>query len=172
MPNSILRIFKKTHPFLSWNCKWTGGCTVLKTFYAKVRKKNRTRKAPFGQSGFGLNRHFKEVLKIDIMKDKEFNEAHRVYIAQCVGLKKQGLAKTEHIPLIVDKHRSFRYGTAAACKVGFCSLSVNIRSLKFIEIDGSFSPSLESALRSTILILSRRTSLPSFRIYFWARADV
>ena len=31
------------------------------------------------------------------------NEANRIYGAQCVELKKQGLAKTEHKPPIADK---------------------------------------------------------------------
>ncbi|CAH3180392.1 unnamed protein product, partial [Porites lobata] len=38
-----------------------------------------------------------------IIKDTEFNEANRIYEAQCVELKKQGLAKTEHKPPIADE---------------------------------------------------------------------
>ena len=34
------------------------------------------------------------------MKDAEFNKANRLYGAQCIELKKQGLAKTEHKPPI------------------------------------------------------------------------
>ena len=39
----------------------------------------------------GLSRHFKQVLNVDKIKKKEFNEASRVYEIQCVELKKQGL---------------------------------------------------------------------------------
>ena len=52
---------------------------------------------------FALCRHFKQELNIDIIKDTEFNEANRIYEAQCVELKKQGLAKTEHKPPIADE---------------------------------------------------------------------
>ncbi|CAH3169115.1 unnamed protein product, partial [Porites lobata] len=38
-----------------------------------------------------------------IIKDTEFNEAYGIYEAQCVELKKQGLAKTEHKPPIADE---------------------------------------------------------------------
>ena len=47
---------------------------------------------------FGLNRHFKEILNVDITKDTEFKEANKVLIAQCVKLKKEGLAKIDTIP--------------------------------------------------------------------------
>ena len=52
---------------------------------------------------FALCRHSKQELSIDIIKDTEFNEANRIYEAQCVELKKQGLAKTEHKPPIADE---------------------------------------------------------------------
>ena len=38
---------------------------------------------------FALCRHSKQELSIDIIKDTEFNEANRIYEAQCVELKKQ-----------------------------------------------------------------------------------
>ena len=52
---------------------------------------------------FGLNRYFTSVFNNDIIKDKEFDEANSVYEAQCVALKKRGLAKTEHKPPIADE---------------------------------------------------------------------
>ena len=73
----------------------------MKKFYAEVGKKEGTPhvKCSLCVIRLGLNRNFKEVLRIDIIKDKEFNEANRVSDeAQCVELKKQGLAKTEHKP--------------------------------------------------------------------------
>ena len=49
-----------------------------------------------------LNIHFKEHLDVDIVKDNEFKEANQVFIAQCVKLKREGLAKTNHKPAIDD----------------------------------------------------------------------
>ena len=39
---------------------------------------------------------------IDIIKDGEFNEANKVFTAQCVQLKKDGQAKVQHKPPILD----------------------------------------------------------------------
>ena len=45
-----------------------------------------------------------DITKLRIAEDVEFNEANRVYGAQCVELKKQGVAdiQTEHKPPIAD----------------------------------------------------------------------
>ena len=61
---------------------------------------------------FALCKHFKQELNIDIIKDTEFNEANRIYEAQCVELKEQGLAKTEHKAPIADEdiEKSYRCG--------------------------------------------------------------
>jgi site-specific recombinase XerD len=79
--------------------------SVLKSFYAEVRKKDGSEytKNSLCSLRFGLNRHFKSVFNYDIIKDKEFDEANSVYEAQCVYLKKRGLAKTEHKPPIADE---------------------------------------------------------------------
>ena len=86
---------------------------VLRKFYAEARKKdgNMYSKTSLCAIRFGLNRHFKQVLNVDIIRDKEFNEANRVYEAQCVELKKQGLAKTEHKPPIADEDIKKLYGS-------------------------------------------------------------
>ena len=75
----------------------------LRKFYAEARKKDGQMysKNSLCFIRFVLCRHFKQELNIDIIKDMEFNEANRVYEAQCVELKKQGLAKTEHKPPIL-----------------------------------------------------------------------
>ena len=39
---------------------------------------------------FGLKRHFKSARGINIINDVEFNEANKVFAAQCVQLKKDG----------------------------------------------------------------------------------
>ena len=51
---------------------------------------------------FGLNRYFKSTRGIEIINDVEFNEANKVFTAQCVQLKKDGQAKVQHKPLILD----------------------------------------------------------------------
>lgn len=50
---------------------------------------------------FGLNRHFK-TKGTDIIQDPEFAEANKVFLAKCVDLKRQGLAKVEHKPAILE----------------------------------------------------------------------
>ena len=54
---------------------------------------------------FGLNRHFK-TKGTDIIQDQEFAEANKVFLAKCVDLKQQGLAKVEHKPAILEKQPS------------------------------------------------------------------
>jgi hypothetical protein len=68
---------------------------ILKQFYAETRKQDGSQyqKSSLSAIRFGLNRHFKEILNVDITKDTEFKEANQVFIAQCVKLKKEGLAK-------------------------------------------------------------------------------
>ncbi|CAB4001790.1 Integrator complex subunit 9-like [Paramuricea clavata] len=79
--------------------------SVLKSFYAEVRKKDWSEytKNSLCYIRFGLNIYFKSVFNNDIIKDKEFEEANGVYEAHCVYLKKRGLAKTEHKPPIADE---------------------------------------------------------------------
>ena len=78
---------------------------ALRKFYAEARKKDGQMysKNSLCSIRFALCRHFKQELNIDIIKDTEFNEANRIYEAQCVELKKQGLAKIEHKPPIADE---------------------------------------------------------------------
>ena len=70
--------------------------TILKSFYAEARKKTGElySKSSLCALRFGLSRHFKEHLDVDIVKDKEFEEANQVFFAQCLKLKREGLAKT------------------------------------------------------------------------------
>ena len=79
--------------------------SVLKSFYAEVRKKDGSvyTKNLLCSIRFGLNRYFRSVFNNDIIKDKEFDEANSVHEAQCVALKKRGLVKTEHKPPIADE---------------------------------------------------------------------
>ena len=50
-----------------------------------------------------MNRHFKEHLDVDIVNYNEFKEANQVFIAQCVKLKREKLAKTNHKPAINEE---------------------------------------------------------------------
>ena len=63
----------------------------------KLEKKNDG--SPYSKSSmislrFGLSRHFK-TKGTDIIQDPEFAEANKVFLAKCVDLKRQGLAKVE-----------------------------------------------------------------------------
>ena len=78
---------------------------TLKTFYVEARKKDGGSSYSMGSLKtlrFGLNRHFKSTRGIDIINDVEFNEANKVLTAQCVQLKKDGRAKVQHKPPILD----------------------------------------------------------------------
>ncbi len=79
--------------------------SVLKSFYPEMRKKDGSEytKNLLCSIRFGLNRYFKSIFNNDIIKDKEFEEANSVYEAQCVYLKRRGLAKTEHKPPIAEE---------------------------------------------------------------------
>jgi len=84
--------------------------TVLRKFYAEARKKDGQMysKNSLCSVRFALSRHVKQELNVDIIKDVEFKEANRVYEAQCVELKKQGLAKTEHkLQLLTKTSRNY-----------------------------------------------------------------
>ena len=50
---------------------------------------------------FGLTRHFK-TKGTDLIQDPEFAKANEVFLAKCVDLKWQGLAKVEHKPAILE----------------------------------------------------------------------
>ena len=77
---------------------------TLKTFYVEARKKDGSSYSmgSLKTLRFGLNRHFKSTRGIDIINDVEFNEANKVFTAQCVQLKKDGQAKVQHKPTILD----------------------------------------------------------------------
>lgn len=74
---------------------------VLKRFYVDARRRDghQYSKNSLSSIRFGLKRHFKDVLRVDIVKDKEFREANRVYEAQCS--EREG--STEHIPALNDE---------------------------------------------------------------------
>lgn len=70
---------------------------VLKKLYAEARKIDGSSysKRSMTSLRFRINRHFK-TKGTDIIKDSEFVEA------RCVDLKRQGLAKVEHKPAILE----------------------------------------------------------------------
>ncbi|CAB4026334.1 Integrator complex subunit 9-like [Paramuricea clavata] len=77
---------------------------ILPKFYSEVRKKDGSKytKNSLCALRFGLNRHFKALLHIDIIKDKAFDRANKAYEAECVNLKSIGLDKPGHKPPISD----------------------------------------------------------------------
>ena len=77
---------------------------TLKTFYVEARKKDGSSYSmgSLKTLRFGLNRHFKSTRGIDIINDVKFNEAYKVFTAQCVQLKKDGQAKVQHKRPILD----------------------------------------------------------------------
>ena len=78
---------------------------ILPKFFSEVRKKDGS---PYTKNSlcalrFGLNRYFKQHFKVDIIKDKSFDDANRAYGAHCRNLKDIGLDKAEHKPPISDE---------------------------------------------------------------------
>ena len=77
---------------------------LLESFYLEVRKQDGAmyKKTSFYSLRFALQRHFKETRgnDFDIITNEEFNGANSRFTAQCVVLKKNGLAKIEHYPPI------------------------------------------------------------------------
>ena len=74
---------------------------ILKLFYVEVRKSDggHYKKTTLNSIRFGLQRKFKEFNSdLDIITDSNFAECNLVFKAQCVQLKKNGLAKVEHKP--------------------------------------------------------------------------
>lgn len=78
--------------------------SILTSFYVEARKSNGElySKSSLNAIRFGLNRHFKNTKGTDIIKDPAFVEANKVFLAQCVDLKRQGLGKTQHKPSILE----------------------------------------------------------------------
>ena len=78
---------------------------VLKLFYAELRKADGTSysKSTLNSLRFGLNRHFKATRSFDIINDSEFTNANKVFGAKRADLKRQGLAKVEHMPPICEE---------------------------------------------------------------------
>ena len=78
---------------------------VLTRFYAEARKKSDG--SPYSKGSmtslrFALSRHFK-TKGTEIIQDPEFAEVNKVFLAKCVDLERQGLAKVEHKPAILKK---------------------------------------------------------------------
>ena len=74
--------------------------TILSRFYTEVRKGNggMYKQNSFRAIRFALQRKFQEIRgdDFDIINNPEFNSANKNYDAQCVVMKKAGLAKTDH----------------------------------------------------------------------------
>ena len=77
---------------------------TLKTICVEARKKEGSSYSmgTLKTLRFGLDRYFKSTRGIEIINDVEFNEANKVFTAQCIQLKKDGQAKVQHKPPILD----------------------------------------------------------------------
>ena len=76
---------------------------ILSKFYVEVRKKNGDMytKSSMNSIRFGIQRKFKQMrANFDIIEDTEFSSSSEMFKAQCIHLKRQGLAKVEHKPSI------------------------------------------------------------------------
>ena len=81
-----------------------GVAQTLITIYVEARKKEGSSYSmrSLKTLRLGLNRYFKSTRGIEIINDVEFNEAKNVFTAQCIQLKKDGQAKVQHKPPILD----------------------------------------------------------------------
>ena len=76
---------------------------ILMKFYVELRKQDGTfyKKSAFRAIRSGIHRHFKTLMQID--NDPAFIKSDISFRAQCVQLKKQGLAKVVHkIPIFTE----------------------------------------------------------------------
>ena len=71
---------------------------LLYQFYFELRKQdgNQYSKAGFRGIRHGLQRHFKSIREFDIIQDVEFKRSGTAFTAQCVEMKKKGLARVKH----------------------------------------------------------------------------
>ena len=78
---------------------------ILITFYVELRKQDGElyTKTAFRAIRHGLQRKFKSLRQLDIIDDPAFTKSDTVFKAQCVQLKKKGLAKVEHKPPICSE---------------------------------------------------------------------
>ena len=85
--------------------------------YAEARKTDGTSysKSTSNSLRFGLNLHFKATRGFDIINDSYFTDANEVFGAKCVDLKRQGLARVEHKPLIREEDLKKLYESGVFC---------------------------------------------------------
>ena len=91
---------------------------VIKLFHAEAARKTdgtSYSKSTLNSLRFGLNWHFKATCGFDIINDLEFTDANKVFGAKCVDLKRQGLAKVEHKPLICEEDLKKLYESGVFC---------------------------------------------------------
>ena len=87
---------------------------LLYQFYLEVRKQDGKMYSKNGFRGLrhGVQRYFKKKRSIDIIHDADFTRSSMSYAAQCVVMKKNGLAKVEHKEPIIagDMERLYSCG--------------------------------------------------------------
>ena len=106
---------------------------ILKDFYVSARKTdgNLYKKSSFHSLRWGLQRRVKEKREnVDIINDPEFCSSNRIFNAQCMNIKKQGLAKVDHKPPISKGDFEKLYSTGTLSNENPTSLQYKV----FFEI--------------------------------------
>ena len=72
--------------------------SLLYQFYLEVRKQDGEMYVKTAYRGMrhGLQRYFKKLRNIDVINDSKFSRSSMAFTAQCVAMKKKGLAKVQH----------------------------------------------------------------------------
>ena len=75
---------------------------VLSKFYAEARTEDGTfyKKSSLQTLRHGLNRYISSKKEKDIIRDNEFKESKKVFLAVCKDLKRQGFGGVDHTPPI------------------------------------------------------------------------
>lgn len=86
---------------------------ILNSFYVEARKEDGSmyKKTSFSSLRFGIQRHMKKIRDINIIDDPEFQSSNEIFKAQCVQLKKAGLAKIDHKQEITKSDLNLLYSS-------------------------------------------------------------
>ena len=78
---------------------------ILKDFFLELRKQDGSMyaKTAYRAMRHGLQHKFKDMRSIDIINDPNFKSSGNAFVAQCVDMKKKGLAKIKHKEIITKR---------------------------------------------------------------------
>ena len=107
---------------------------IMSKFYVEVRKNDGClyKKTSFYSLRFALQRKMKEIRgeRFDIIEDSEFSKGNNIFTAQCVVLKKKGLAQINHHPAISEEDIKLLYESSVLS----CESPVAIQRKVFFEL--------------------------------------